>query len=97
MLVEATGTAQGRIVFTPEGDRQSVSVSFNGSDIAMPSLTATSVDGQLQIENAFGIPLVRGNAEAKGLTVGGVRLDTATRHRLGRRRRDAVRGRGQGP
>ena len=26
MLVEATGTAEGRVVFTPEGDRQSVSV-----------------------------------------------------------------------
>ncbi len=78
MLIEATGAAQGRVVFTPEGDRQSVSVSFNGSKIAMPSLTATSVDGQVQIENAFGIPLVRGNAAAKGLTVGGVRLDTAT-------------------
>ena len=63
----------------------------------MPSLTATSVDGQLQVENAFGIPLVRGNAEAKGLTVGWRAPRHGERNRLGRRRRDAVRGRGQGP
>ncbi|HET7716731.1 MAG TPA: translocation/assembly module TamB domain-containing protein [Bauldia sp.] len=77
LLTEATGAAQGRIVFTPDGERQSVSVAFNGNDVAMPSFAVARVDGQVQIENAFGIPMIRGNAEARGIDVAGVRLDTA--------------------
>src|SRR5690606_7033421 len=62
MLVEATGSAAGRVVFTPDGDRQSISVSVNGRDIAMESLVASRLDADVQVENAFGIPVVQGSA-----------------------------------
>ena len=78
MLVEATGSAEGRVVFTPDGDRQTISASVNGRDIAMPSLAAARVDGEVQVENAFAIPVVRGNIEAAGVTVGSTRLDTVS-------------------
>lgn len=78
MLVEATGAADGRILFTPDGDRQSISLSFNGRDIAMPSLSAAQVDAEVQVENAFAIPVVRGSVEAANLNIGATRLDTVS-------------------
>lgn len=78
MLVEATGAADGRIVFTPDGDRQSISASLNGRDIAMPSIAAARVDADVRIDNAFAIPVIEGSAEATGLTIGTIRLDTAS-------------------
>ncbi len=77
-LVEATGTAQGRVVFTPDGGRQSVSLSVNGQNISMPSVALARIDAEAQVEDAFGVPMVRGRAEASGLVAGDVRIDTAT-------------------
>ncbi len=78
MLVDATGVAEGRVVFTPDGDRQSISLDLNGRDIAMPSLAAAEVDADIRIDNAFAIPVIQGSAEATGLTIGTIRLDTAS-------------------
>jgi len=77
MLVEATGAAEGRVVFTPDGDRQSIALVLNGRDIAMPSLAAARVDADIRVDNAFAIPVVQGSAQASGLSVGSIRLDTA--------------------
>ncbi|MBN9020742.1 MAG: hypothetical protein J0H08_01310, partial [Rhizobiales bacterium] len=77
-LVEATGSAEGRVVFTPDGDRQGLSLSVNGRDVAMPSLSVSRIEAEAQIEDAFGVPMVRGRAEARALSAGSVQLDTAT-------------------
>ena len=43
----------------------------------MPSLAAARVDADVRIDNAFAIPVIQGSAEATGLTIGSIRLDTA--------------------
>mgnify|MGYP000665994065 CR=1 FL=1 len=76
-LVEATGTAEARVVFTPDGDRQSVSASISGRDISMPSVVVGRIEADVQVEDALGVPMVRGSAEASGVDIAGTRIDTA--------------------
>ncbi len=78
LLVEANGSAQGRVSFTPDGDQQSVTVAFSGRDIALPSVAAKRIDGKVEIANALAIPMIRGHAEGSALSVGTLQLDSAS-------------------
>jgi translocation and assembly module TamB len=77
-LVEATGAGDADIQFAPDGARQSVAVSFSGTGLATGNLSAAKVDGEVHIDDAFGAPLIRGNASASRLAIGSFRLDTAS-------------------
>jgi translocation and assembly module TamB len=76
-LVEATGTAKGSIRFQPDGGKQSIAVAFSGGKIATSGLVADQADGEVHIDDAFGMPRIAGNVDAGGIAVGSVRLDRA--------------------
>ena len=75
-LVPASGRAQASVQLQPDGDRQSVSVRFNGADVTWQDIAVGAIDGTMTIADAFGTPKVRGDASASAVNVGGRRLDT---------------------
>ncbi len=74
-LSQASGTANARIRFTPDGDRQAIAAAFNARDVSYNGLTAKSASGEVRIGDAFGTPLVDGNATIDSILAGAVRLD----------------------
>lgn len=75
-LTSASGSGRADVRFAPDGQRQSVAVSFTGNNVRYGDATAGAVRGEAVIDDAFGTPQVRGNATASALRVGGVVLDT---------------------
>lgn len=76
-LVNATGSGEAKLQFAPDNGRQSVAVSFTGSKLTYQTIAAGTVEGEIHIDDAFGTPLIRGNATGRAMTIGGTRLDTA--------------------
>ena len=76
-LVEATGAVNAKVAFAANGARQSLTVKFNGTRLTYATLAAGKLDGDVDIEDAFGTPRIRGNATAAALTVGDLTLDSA--------------------
>lgn len=76
-LINATGSGEAKLQFAPDGARQSVAVSFTGSNFTYQTIAAGTIEGEIHIDDAFGTPLVRGNATASAMTIGTIRLDTA--------------------
>jgi translocation and assembly module TamB len=76
-LVPASGSGEARIAFAPDGTRQSLAVSFSGEGISYETISAGNVSGDVHIDDAFGTPLVTGNATASALNIGGFHIDTA--------------------
>ena len=75
-LSEATGSANALIRFTPDGDRQAIAASFEASDLTYRSFAARTASGQVRIADAFGTPMVDGEATAETIEAGAVRLDS---------------------
>ena len=76
-LVNATGSGEAKLQFAPDGARQSVAISFTGSNLSYQSIAAGTLEGEVHVDDAFGTPLVRGNATGRTMTIGTIRLDTA--------------------
>ena len=76
-LVEATGAVNAKVAFAANGARQSLAVKFNGTRVTYATLVAGKLDGDVDIDDAFGTPRIRGNATASALTVGDLTLDSA--------------------
>jgi translocation and assembly module TamB len=76
-LVPASGRGEARVSFAPDGARQSLAVTFNGDGVTYQTIAAGKISGDLRIDDAFGTPLVTGNASASALNVGGFHLDAA--------------------
>jgi translocation and assembly module TamB len=76
-LVEATGAANARIVLAPNGARQSLAVTFTASRLGYATLATGKAEGDVNIDDAFGTPRIRGNVTAAALTIGDLRLDSA--------------------
>jgi translocation and assembly module TamB len=76
-LVPASGSGEARIEFAPNGAQQSLAISFTGEGIGYQTIGAGKISGDVHIEDAFGTPLVTGNATATALNVGGFHIDAA--------------------
>lgn len=77
LLMQATGTGQADIRFTPDGDRQAVAVDFTGNDLDVAGVAAGQVSGKVTIADALGTPMVNGTANARQVRIGDLFLDTA--------------------
>ncbi|MEJ0011557.1 MAG: translocation/assembly module TamB domain-containing protein [Bauldia sp.] len=76
-LVPASGSGEAKIAFAPDGARQSLAVSFTGDGVSYQTIAAGKISGDVHIDDAFGTPLVTGNATATALNIGGFHIDTA--------------------
>ncbi len=76
-LVPASGSGEARIAFAPDGTRQSLAVSFSGDGVSYQTIAAGKISGDVHIDDAFGTPLITGNATASALNIGGFHVDTA--------------------
>ncbi|HVY21397.1 MAG TPA: translocation/assembly module TamB domain-containing protein [Bauldia sp.] len=77
-LVTASGSGEARVTFAPDGARQSLAVTFSGDGVSYQTIAAAKVSGDVRIDDAFGTPLVTGNANASALNIGGFHIDTAS-------------------
>jgi translocation and assembly module TamB len=77
-LVTASGSGEARVTFAPDGPRQSLAVTFSGDGVSYQTIAAGKVSGDVRIDDAFGRPLVTGNATASALNIGGFHIDTAS-------------------
>jgi translocation and assembly module TamB len=77
-LVPASGQGDARVTFAPDGAKQSLAVTFNGSGVTYQSMAAGKISGDVHIDDAFGTPLVTGNASGSALNIGGLQIDTAS-------------------
>jgi translocation and assembly module TamB len=78
MLSDIGGSAKATVRFAPEGGRQTITASFDGSNISYQTFSALTVEGTAQIANAFGTPLISGEATAGIVDAGSLRLDRVT-------------------
>ena len=76
-LLDAAGAAEAKIAFAPSGTRQSLAVTFSGKGIRYATLVAGTFEGDVNIDDAFGAPRIRGNATASALSIGALKLDSA--------------------
>ena len=77
-LIEATGAANGKVLLSANGPRQSVGVAFTASQFGYATVTAGNAKGDVNVDDAFGTPRNRGNVAASPLAIGSLRLDSAT-------------------
>lgn len=77
-LIEAAGSGRARIAFSPDGGRQSIAVSFAGSDISYSSVTSRAVEGSARIADAFGALRVNADITMSASEIGSARLDEIT-------------------
>ena len=77
LAIDAAGSGRADVRLQPDNGRQSVSAAFAARDVAYGTTAVGSVEGSAAIADAFGTPLVTGNATARALAIGGLRLDTA--------------------
>lgn len=75
-LTEVGGSAEARLTFMPDEQRQAVTVTFNGGDISYRTFAIQSFAGEARIDNAFGTPQVNGSMNVTSAQVGSTRLDT---------------------
>ena len=76
-LIPASGKGTAKVSFTPSDSGQTINASFNASGVSYQSLAAGTLTGTVAITNAFGTPLVSGNAKGSAIAVGGLKLDSA--------------------
>ncbi|MCB1489767.1 MAG: translocation/assembly module TamB domain-containing protein [Bauldia sp.] len=76
-LVEASGSADAKVRFQPDGGKQAVDVAFNGRNIAAATVVARKAEGNVRIADALGTPEVDGDVDLEGISAGSFRIDTA--------------------
>jgi len=76
-LVEVDGAANARVLLSGAGKNQQVAVKFTAKNIKVQTVTAGTAKGEVNIDDAFGKPRIRGEVDVAALNIGEQRLDRA--------------------
>lgn len=74
-LVQASGAAKADITLTPQGTTQAVTLAASARDLKFAGASISTATVAAGIADAFGVPLVNGNVDAKGVQVGGTAIE----------------------
>ncbi|WP_404400625.1 translocation/assembly module TamB domain-containing protein [Pelagibacterium halotolerans] len=75
-LVQATGTVNADIVLARSGPRQSLSAEAALSDVTASAVAIGSATADVDIDDLFGVPVIRGTIDGRTIVAGGTDIET---------------------
>ncbi|MDC9824884.1 translocation/assembly module TamB domain-containing protein [Devosia sp. ZB163] len=78
MLVDATGSANARITFTPEGGKQGVQITGTAREIRASDVRVASADINAQLADLFGNLAIDGSFNARSISTGELSISELT-------------------